>query len=167
MRIIEPLDARHDRDAFDCGKPELNDYLRRIARQHQEKGVSRTFVRIDDANPHEIIGFYTLTVCEVETAETPAKFAKRLPRRIPGARLGRLAVDRRHQRAGHGEYLLLNALERIADAAQEIGITAVFVDAKGEEAREFYLAYGFQTLPGQRLQLFFPIQDVRKLFENS
>ncbi|GAB6040161.1 hypothetical protein [Endothiovibrio diazotrophicus] len=56
---------------------------------------------VDDANPREIIGYYTLTVCEVETTGLPPKFAKRLPHRIPGVRLGLLAVDRRHQRAGH------------------------------------------------------------------
>ncbi|MBM4228815.1 MAG: N-acetyltransferase, partial [Gammaproteobacteria bacterium] len=36
MRIL-PLTGAHDRLAFDCGRDELNDWLKRIARQHQDK----------------------------------------------------------------------------------------------------------------------------------
>jgi hypothetical protein len=40
----------------DCGNPELNDYLRRTARQHTEKGLLRTEMLVDDEAPTEILG---------------------------------------------------------------------------------------------------------------
>lgn len=164
MFRIEPLGVEHDRKQFDCGKAPLNEYLQRTARQHQEKDVSRTYVLNDDAEPGSIIGYYTLTTCEVESESIPPHHAKRLPRRIPGVKIGRLATDRRYRGNGYGELLLLNALERITGISDELGITAVFVDAKDDDARHFYLKYGFEAFPGDRLQLMMPIQDVRALF---
>ena len=35
--VIEPLGRGHDRASFDCGEPALNDFLRTLARQQQEK----------------------------------------------------------------------------------------------------------------------------------
>jgi len=33
-----PISKAHDRESFDCGEPELNEFLRRHARQSHEKG---------------------------------------------------------------------------------------------------------------------------------
>ena len=51
MLKIEPLTRGHDREAFDCGNNELNQnqYLKKTARQHTEKGISRTFVLVDES----------------------------------------------------------------------------------------------------------------------
>ena len=57
---IEPVTRSHNRRGFDCGEQELNSYLRNTARQHSEKGISRTFVIVDDENPSEILGFFSL-----------------------------------------------------------------------------------------------------------
>ena len=40
---IQPL-ANHDRQGFDCGRAELNRWLQQVARQHQDKGLSRSYV---------------------------------------------------------------------------------------------------------------------------
>ncbi|HEU0055452.1 MAG TPA: hypothetical protein VFQ39_19830, partial [Longimicrobium sp.] len=57
--VIEPLSKRHKRDDFDCGEPALNEYLKRHARQNQERDVGRSYVatRPDDLR---VLGFYTL-----------------------------------------------------------------------------------------------------------
>ena len=40
------LTGNHNRQGFDCYRPELNDWLAKIARQHQEKDLSKTFVAV-------------------------------------------------------------------------------------------------------------------------
>jgi hypothetical protein len=65
MLKIETLSKDHNRSEFDCGVDELNQYLKRIARQHLNKGISRIFILVDDNKPSEILGFYTLAACEV------------------------------------------------------------------------------------------------------
>lgn len=42
----EPIAKKHDRAAFDCGEPALNEFLRRHARQNHDRGVAKTFLAI-------------------------------------------------------------------------------------------------------------------------
>ena len=88
MQILS-LTGAHDRHDFDCGRPELNDWLRQIARQHADKGLSRTFVAIQEEAPERICGYYALTLAEIEQRQLPEALRKKLPHRIPGIRLGR------------------------------------------------------------------------------
>ncbi len=60
MLKIEKLNQHDYRSKFDCSVAGLNHYLKNIARQHLNKGISRTFVLIDIATPAEILGFFTL-----------------------------------------------------------------------------------------------------------
>ena len=41
---IEKLRSDHDTDAFDCGKPELNNFLKRFAFSNQRSNLSQTYV---------------------------------------------------------------------------------------------------------------------------
>ena len=45
---LESLSPAHDREGFDRGVEPLNLYLQRTARQHAEKGISRTFVLVEE-----------------------------------------------------------------------------------------------------------------------
>ena len=47
---------RHDRSSFDCGVPPLNDYLLRLAAQHQKKGISTVRVLVESETPQTILG---------------------------------------------------------------------------------------------------------------
>ena len=48
LRAPEPLAEQHRLEGFDCGKPALNDWLMRHARQAQGSGSARTFVVAED-----------------------------------------------------------------------------------------------------------------------
>jgi len=65
MQVL-PFTGSHDRQAFDCGRQELNDWLRQVARQHQDKGLSKTFVAVREIEPTRICGYYALTLAEHE-----------------------------------------------------------------------------------------------------
>jgi hypothetical protein len=93
VKIIEPLNKSHEREQFDCGNEVLNQFLRSTARQHIQKGISRTFVLIDRDLPQAIISFFTLTLCEVKSEKLPPEIAKKYPSQVPGVKLARLAVD--------------------------------------------------------------------------
>lgn len=68
MRPIELLGKQHDRDRFDCGRHEaFNQFLKQAARQHIQKGVSRTFGLVDTEQPESVIGFFTLTMQKLTT----------------------------------------------------------------------------------------------------
>ena len=126
MQVL-PLTGSHDRQGFDCGRQELNDWLQQIARQHQAKALSKTFVAVPEGEPSRIYGYYALTLAELENRHLPEVWRKKLPRRIPGVRLGRLAVDKRYQGKGLGELLLVDALTRAQRIYAEAGGIGLFV----------------------------------------
>ncbi len=143
MHRIEPLARSHDRRGFDCGVASLNDWLLRVALQHQRKNYSRAYVLIDSAEPRAIVGYYALTPHEVESEHFPARGS--LPRRLPCVLLGRLAVDRRRRGQGFGEVLVYDAIERTRQSMAEIGGIGLLADALDEQALSFYRQYGFES----------------------
>ena len=147
------MSGRHNRSQFQSGSGDLDLWLRQTAQQHQKRGISKTFVAVDDAEPARVLGFYALTACEISTQELPDELSRRLPRKVPGIRLGRLAVDRATQGQGLGELLLLDAIRRSRWVLEHVGVHALFVDAKDAKAAAFYRKYGFRSLPDQSLQL--------------
>ncbi len=153
MQVI-PLAGSHDRQGFDCGRQELNDWLRQVARQHQNKGLSKTFVALRDQEPARICGYYALTLAELENRHLPEAWRKKLPRRIPGVRLGRLAVDRQYQGKDLGKLLLIDALTRAQRIYTEAGGIGLFVDALDEQAAGYYRRFGFEASPDNPLLLF-------------
>jgi GNAT superfamily N-acetyltransferase len=165
MADIEPLSRQHDREKFDCGVQALNDFLQGTARQHQEKGISRTFVLVDSDSeaPTEILGYFSLSACEAIAADLPAELAKRMPRTLPAVLLGRLAVDRKVRSRGYGGVLLVEAIRRVAATSTQVGIAGLFVDAKDERSEAFYRKYGFVPLATNPHRLFLPLKTLLQI----
>ena len=157
--IIEPLTTAHDRSLFDCGEASLNVFLKQFARQNDARGLGRTYVA---GLPDEtrILGYYTLSSGSIAVEQMPEK----LPRYpVPVAHLGRLAVDLEARRDGLGSLLLIDALRRVTKVAEQLGIYAVEVYALTDEARNFYLRYGFTELLDDQLHMYLSIKNIRRL----
>ena len=159
--IIMPLTAGHDRTAFDCGEESLNNFLKRFARQNYEKGLGRTYVAVKGDDPR-IYGYYTISSGAL-SFETMSENLPRYP--IPVVHLGRLAVDESAKGQRLGKALLADALKRSLSLADQLGIYAVEVYALTENAREFYLKFGFSELLDDRLHLYLTIKKIRKLMK--
>ncbi|GHU12203.1 N-acetyltransferase [Betaproteobacteria bacterium] len=159
MKIL-PLTGSLDRQGFDCGRDELNIWLRQVAGQHQDKGLSKTFVAIREEEPARICGYFALTLAELENRHLPEVWRRKLPRRIPGVRLGRLAVDKIFQGKGLGELLLMDALRRTQRITTDAGGVGLFVDALDEQAAEYYRRFGFVSAPDHSLLLLLPVTRV-------
>ncbi len=69
-------------------------------------------------------------------------------------------MDRTRRGIGLGEALLKDALTRAVAASESIGIHAVLVHAKDEDARRFYERFDFVRSPTDPLHLFLPVQDI-------
>ena len=169
MHKIELLSRGHDREHFDCGSAPLNQYLRQIARQHTERGISRTFVLVEEnaVEPKEILGFFTINICQLKTEALSPELARKHPREISGVKLGRLAVAKKRQRLGLGKTLLVAALHKCLEVFQSAGGIGLFVDAKDEAAKAYYESYGFVSLPNNPLQLFLPMDSIREALSQT
>ena len=162
---ISALTKTHERKSFDCGHEDLNRYLREQARQDAEKRVAAPFVLTQPGDP-KVLGFYTLSSSIIPVDELSQDLMKRLPRygQLPVTLLGRLAVDRSAGGQGVGQFLLVDALRRGLEAAQQIAAMAVIVDAKNERAESFYRHFDFQPFQQTPLRLFLPMGQIAKLF---
>ena len=164
MHKLEPLTKVHDREEFDCGSEPLNVFLKQTARQHADRGISRTFVLVAEeaTAPKQVLGFFTLNLCQLKSeALTPAE-AKRLPRDVSGIRLGRLAVAKGHQGKGLGKILLVAAMGKFIEIFDTAGGIGLFVDAKDEDAKRYYEQFGFVALPSNPLELFLPVRTIQE-----
>lgn len=112
MHKLELLAKSHDREGFDCGSEPLNLFLRHTARQHGERGISRTFVLVDESSvpPKPILGYFALNLCQLKAESLAPAQASKLPRDVAGVRLGRLAVAKAFQQQGLGKTLLIAAM---------------------------------------------------------
>lgn len=164
---IEPISRSHNRSSFNCGNADLNHYLQNTARQQSEKGISRTFVLVDSGQPLEILSFFTLAACEILVEKLPPRFAKKYPLRASAAKLARLGVALHMQRQGIGTYMMLNAMDRVLQVAEHLGIIGFFVDAKDNSAAAYYRQFGFIPLPDNPLELFLPISTILKAFKTT
>ena len=157
--IIEQLQPRHDRRAFDCGIDSLNHYLERQAGQDIKRRIARVYIAASEDQPERIVGYYTLSTLAIELTHLPAELAQRLPRHpIPAALIGRLACATTYQGKGIGKMLLMDAIKRTIAVSEQIGIYAMAVDALNPQAEAFYRQYGFQMLALEQRRLFLPLQ---------
>lgn len=162
---IELLTKKHNRAEFSCGDDALDSYLQRTARQHIDKGISRTFVLTEKAAPETILAFMTLTVCEVIADELPQQLAKKYPQKVPAAKLARLAVSSNDQKQGLGKIMLIDAMKKTLLVAQSLGMAGLFVDAKHEQAKQYYSQFGFLSLPNKLDNLFLPMKTLANLLD--
>jgi GNAT superfamily N-acetyltransferase len=152
--VIEPLGKHHDRAAFNCGQPDLDDWFRRRAGQDERRNVARVFVAVDDTLG--VIGFYSLSTFSLGLPDLPPEIAHKLPRYdvIPAALVGRLARDSRVRGRSIGELLLADAIRRILGASKTLAVFAIIVEAKDARAATFYAGFGFRQFPLHPNRLF-------------
>ncbi len=164
----EPIGRHHDRKGFDCGSPDLNEYLERYARQNHETGGAKTFVAVLPDEPTRILGFYSISPGAIEFARVPSKLTKKLGRYdVPVFRLSRLAIDLSRQGQGLGGELLIAAGERALAVAAEVGGIALVIDAKDDQAARWYERFGALSLLDDPLTLVLPLGAIAEAIKLS
>lgn len=163
---VEPLGSSHRVDRFDCGREQLDRWLRSYAGQGQRRDTARTFV-VCLAGETPVVGYYTLVASQVDHGEATGDVrrgtSKHFP--IPVCLIARLAVDRSEQGAGLGRSLLLDALRRAGRASRSVAMRAILVDALDEDAAAFYARFGFSPAGAEPLTLMVPLESVRQKLE--
>lgn len=140
----------------------LDGHLRTQAGQDAKRRVAACFVAIDPA-AGAIAGFYTLSACHLRLDDIAPDLRRRLPRYavVPAVRLGRLAIDLRHQGNKLGRALMANAVARALRS--DIAAHLLVVEAKDDAAAGFYLHHGFRADPEDRRHLYAPLSLLGKV----
>ena len=154
------LTAAHDVSAFDCGAPSLDEWLKRRALGNQRAGASRTYVV---CRGRTVVGYYALAAGSIAHAEAPGRIKRNMPDPVPMMVLGRLAVDRSVKGRGLGAGLLKDAVLRVMQAADIVGIRGILVDAIDDAARAFYERFGFRRSTVFPLKLTIAIDEAQRM----
>ena len=167
LRGPRPLGRKDTRDGFRCGVASLDTWLVEHAPGADAVGSARTYVVVDEEQDR-VVGYYALTVASLEREEATGRASRGMSRHpIPAMLLARLAVDESVQGEGVGAMLLADAMQRTLLVAEETGIRLLLVHAIDEEARAFYLHYGFETSPSDPMNLQLLIKDIRATIEGG
>lgn len=153
------ITSDHDVSQFDCGVPELDDWLKRRALQNETARASRTYVVTSGGR---VVGYYALATGAIAQGGATGRVRRNMPEPVPVMVLARLAVDRAFQGAGLGSALLRDALLRTLGAAEVAGCRAMLLHAISEDAKRFYVRHGFAESPLDPMTLMIPLADVEK-----
>lgn len=174
---VEPLRADHRVEGFDCGSTAQSHWLTRHALQAHRSGLSRVYVVTpatkagadrrdgsEGANGNTVVGYYALAAGSVSPAQVPSRLTRGAGRyHQPVVILTRLGVSVDVQGGGLGRALVVNALRRVAEAGEVIGVRALLIHCEGESARQFYLRLArFESSPSDPLHLHLPMKDLRR-----
>lgn len=161
-KITSPtvLTDNHETSGFCSGIESLDDWLKKRALKNQNNGASRTFVICE--NKLRVVGYYALATGSVERIVAPKSFGRNMPESIPVIVLGRLAIDEKFQCCGFGSGLLKDIMFRTLSIAKNVGIRGLLVHAISDQAKQFYLSYGFQESLNGSMTLLLSIQNIRK-----
>jgi predicted N-acetyltransferase YhbS len=158
--VVELLDRRYDRKAFDCGRAEETDFLRQRARKHSELGYSQTWVAVEEGST-KILGYISISMGSVSFEAIGAEERSRLPRYpMPVLHIGRLATDLESQGRGVAKLLLRFVLLKAREVSVSLGCYAVEIVARDEVVRDYYLRFGFAPLSEESLNLYLPISAI-------
>ena len=163
---IGQLNKRHRRTIFCSGLDIVDEWLRKRARQAQEKQLAVT--RILLKKPNVIAGYYTLAMGQVNFDELPHEIARKLPRTLlPIVTLAWLGVDKHYQGKGFGERILAQALADCYHTGQLMPFVAVLLDCATVSAKTFYQRYDFDELPGHPMKLMLPWKLLSRMMEKT
>jgi hypothetical protein len=76
--IFCPIDSSLQKDTFDCGVLELNEYLKQYAKQNHKNGIAKTFVAIPNQENRIVVGYYSVSMSHIEHESLPSKQSKGL-----------------------------------------------------------------------------------------
>lgn len=168
---IEPFDSdKHNRKNFSCGIRQIDNYFQRTANKLAKADNVRLYVMTEPNGT--VIGFHAINAHAVSYEELPKKYGRTRPSHgdIPAAYISMIGRDRRYRGEGYGSDLLVDALKRIARAADEIGIAVVMLDVfdcgdteRTGRRKALYAGFGFRPLPCNEFRMFLSLATVREL----
>jgi ribosomal protein S18 acetylase RimI-like enzyme len=136
---LDPLDRL---DAFDCGDPARNDWLRRRAAASQASDDARTTLILTDLN--EVAGFCAITVGSVLRDSLPGPLRRNAPNPVGCILLAQLGVALRFQGQGLGREMVLHAMHRAAEVAAIAGARLLVVQPSTPALRTYCAKFGLR-----------------------
>ncbi len=166
LTIAKFAKALHDRSAFSCGFAPIDNFLKSSLSAQIRAGMVTAWIATTGDDP-AVLGFYTLGAMAVRANLGPSKWQRAGVPDIPVIYIRAVAVREDMQGKGLGTALLVDAMKRCIEIADQMGAAAIVLDvledAHFERRWKFYAELGFQPLgdPDNPHRVFISLSDVR------
>lgn len=163
-KITQFEKALHDRSAFSCGVPPIDNWIKTSISDETKTDRVRLWCGTDPDGT--LFGAYALNPHSVVPEEAGPLAGKKDRKPIPVLYLTCLAIDVRFQKMGLGEALMGHAIEKAAQLSKEIPISAIVLDVFEDENFDrrlaFYARLGFSSFdPKKPARMYLTIADAR------
>lgn len=146
LELLTP-DSRSRLRDFDCGDPEINEFIHERAWQQQQKFLNRTYLVRHDP-PDLCPGFVALSAAHIESRLTGLPRNQLVYKDAPAALIARLGVDQRFKRKGVATDLI--AAARVIALTLPVGckFLVLHVATTNKPALSLYDKEGFRVPEG-------------------
>lgn len=173
--VIARLEQGETVKEFDCGDPDLNDFILNESALYRKEKLAVTYVLEDesDTEHNHVAAFFSLSndrisLSDFDTKTTYNRFSRRFNnhkrlKSYPAAKIGRLGVSVEMKGMSVGSFLL-DFIKRYFTADNKTGCRFITVDAYAA-AIPFYLRNGFVPLNDEDIDdltrlLYFDLNDL-------
>jgi predicted N-acetyltransferase YhbS len=102
-----------------------------------------------------LVGYITLTTDIIRKEEVRVEGRISVPyKEYPAIKIARLAVDKKYERRGVGRFLLLIAVGKAFDIANEVGCRFITVDSKPDSIGFYKKGGGFELAKGHQDKMY-------------
>ena len=159
-RLSKPHEITRDHHVagFSCGKPELDDWLERRALKNHAAGDTRVFVITNEAS--EVVAYVAISAASVARESATSKLRRNAPDPVPMGLIARLAVRKDMKGQKIGPSLLREAILRIVNASEHIGIRGILVHAMDADAVSFFRHMGLHPSPIDEMTLIVSMREI-------
>ncbi|MFV1571027.1 MULTISPECIES: GNAT family N-acetyltransferase [Phaeobacter] len=163
-KITQFEKALHDRSAFSCGVPPIDNWIKTSISDETKNDRVRLWCGTDPEGT--LFGAYALNPHSIVPEQAGPLAGKKDRKPIPVLYLTCLAIDVRFQKQGLGEALMGHAIEKALQLSKDIPITAVvldvFDDKNFDRRLAFYTRLGFSSFdPKKPARMYLTMADAR------
>lgn len=146
---IQPAPNGFKAVGFDCGEPELTDYIcDGTSAGDESAGVSRSYLVHEPGG--ELVGYFTVLADSIRLASGERPRELTYPS-APAIKLGRMGVHLNYRGRGLGRWILDNVVGLAAEIGEQVGVRYVTLDAlQRPRLIDMYADYGFKRNKEER-----------------
>lgn len=150
MELVQ-LNTMYNLSSFDCGDPDLNQFLRDDALLFESQQIGKTFLLVDDMT---VVAYFCLFNDKISRLETQSNYWRKIKKKFPHAKhfnsypavkIGRFAVSSSYHNAGIGSELMWSIKHLLNTGDSYSAFRFLTVDAY-LSATAFYEKNGFRMM---------------------
>jgi GNAT superfamily N-acetyltransferase len=160
--VIRPYSGETVTNRFSCGRRPIDGFIKNKAKKAERRFEQKTFCAHLGNSP-TCVGFYSLQLGTDSVSDLPGSKSTYLKNYVafPAVHLSFLGVHEDYRRQGLGQFLLMDALTKVAAISDYAGFYALTLQSLDAESTAFYESLGFASYSEKAPpKMLYPLEDI-------